>query len=57
MLKSPAGTLFPPFEDLREISREIAIGVVEVAQKEGLAVKGNPSKLVDATMWTPQYIG
>jgi malate dehydrogenase (oxaloacetate-decarboxylating) len=55
MLKSPAGTLFPPFEDLREISREIAIGVVEVAQKEGLAAKGNPSKLVDSTMWTPQY--
>ncbi len=55
MLKSPSGSLFPPFENLREISREIAIGVIEVAQEEGLAPKANPTKLVDAAMWTPSY--
>lgn len=55
MLKTPSGGLFPPFEQLREISREIAIGVIEVAQQEGLAPKSNPTKLVDSTMWLPAY--
>ncbi len=55
LLKNPTGALFPPFEKLREISREIAIGVIEVAQKESLAVKGDPDKLIDATLWTPSY--
>lgn len=55
MLKSPTGSLFPPFENLRAISREIAIGVVKVAQEEGLATKADPAKLVDLAMWTPDY--
>ncbi|MGH2637979.1 MAG: oxaloacetate-decarboxylating malate dehydrogenase, partial [Rhabdochlamydiaceae bacterium] len=55
ILKSPDETLFPPFENLRAISREIAIGVVEVAQKEGLTPKADPTQLVDSIMWTPRY--
>jgi malate dehydrogenase (oxaloacetate-decarboxylating) len=55
MLKNPTGSLFPPLEELRTISREIAMGVIEVAQKEGLAPKGSPASLVDATMWSPAY--
>ncbi|MBP7075294.1 MAG: NAD-dependent malic enzyme [Rhabdochlamydiaceae bacterium] len=55
MLKSPLGNLFPPFENLRAISREIAIGVAQVAQDEGLAPKADPVKLVDKAMWTPTY--
>jgi malate dehydrogenase (oxaloacetate-decarboxylating) len=55
MLKTPSGTLFPHFEQLQEISREIAIGVIEVAQEEGQIPKSNPSQLVDATVWTPKY--
>ncbi len=55
LLNSPTGPLFPPFERLREISREIAIGVIEAAQEEGLAIKKDPQALVDATIWTPSY--
>ncbi len=55
MLKSPLGNLFPPFENLRAISREIAIGVAEVAQEEGLAPKADPVQLIDWAMWTPDY--
>lgn len=58
MHKSPAGTLFPSFENLRSISREIALGVVSVAQEEGLAPKTDPKTrehMVDQIMWTPTY--
>jgi malate dehydrogenase (oxaloacetate-decarboxylating) len=51
MLKSPSGSLFPPFEALREITREIALGVIEVAQEEGVA----PKKTTDLAMWSPHY--
>jgi malate dehydrogenase (oxaloacetate-decarboxylating) len=54
----PRAPLFPPFDVLRKISREIALGVVQVAQEEGLAVKTDQKareKMVDDTMWTPAY--
>lgn len=58
MLKTPHGTLFPSFEHLREISREIALAVVKVAQEEGLSQKTDEKarkKMVDAAMWKPVY--
>ncbi len=51
MLKSPSGSLFPPFEELRAITREIALGVIQVAQDEGVATK----KAADLAMWSPHY--
>jgi malate dehydrogenase (oxaloacetate-decarboxylating) len=59
MLHAPQGTLFPPFEKLRSISREIALAVVKIAEEEGLAPKTSDAereKKVDAAMWTPNYI-
>lgn len=56
--QSPTGTLFPSFENLRSISREIALGVVQVAQEEGLVPKTDQKTrqhMVDQVMWTPAY--
>ena len=39
MLHTPQGTIFPSFEKLTAISREIALAVVKVAQDEGLSPK------------------
>ena len=58
MLHARTDTLFPPFEKLRAISREIALGVMQVAEEEGLCPKTTPQsreKKVDAAMWTPHY--
>ncbi len=58
MLKAPQGTLFPSFEKLREISREIALAVVKVAQDEGLSPKTDEKarkKMIDAASWQPVY--
>lgn len=58
MLRDPYGTLFPPFENLREISKEIAAGIVEVAQEEGLSPKTSHKEIqamVERTMWFPKY--
>ncbi len=58
MLKAPQGTLFPSFEKLSEISREIALAVVKVAQDEGLSPKTDEKtrkKMVDAAIWQPVY--
>jgi malate dehydrogenase (oxaloacetate-decarboxylating) len=58
MLHAPQGTLFPSFEKLISISREIALVVVKVAQDEGLSEKTDEKtrkKMVDAAMWHPHY--
>ena len=58
MLHTPQGTLFPSFEKLTAISREIALAVVKVAQDEGLSPKTDEKsrkKMVDATIWQPVY--
>lgn len=58
MLHAPQGTLFPSFEKLASISREIALAVVKVAQDEGLSPKTDErtrKKMVDATRWHPSY--
>lgn len=56
MVRTPSGTLFPPFESLRGITKEIAHAVIEIAQKEGLAtIKGDPKTLIEKAMWNPNY--
>jgi len=57
MLHNPFGGLFPPFESLRQISRDIGAAVVKIAQEEGLARKAcpDPQKAVDEAMWVPDY--
>jgi malate dehydrogenase (oxaloacetate-decarboxylating) len=58
MLHAPQGTLFPSFEKLATISREIALAVVKVAQDEGLSPKTDEKtrkKMVDAAIWHPHY--
>lgn len=58
LLKDPHAPLFPPLEQLRNVSRNIAIAVVQVAQEEGLMPLTTPQeieRLVDLKMWYPAY--
>lgn len=58
LLKNSEGLLFPPLEELRSISRQIAIAVAEVAQKENVAPKCSHEEIihkVDKAMWYPNY--
>ena len=58
MLQDPMGSLFPSLEDLRKVSREIAISVSHVAQEEGLIPKSSEQEIegrIDQTMWYPEY--
>ncbi|HEV8540128.1 MAG TPA: NAD-dependent malic enzyme [Nitrospiraceae bacterium] len=60
---SPAGNnpdapLLPPLEDIRSVSRQIALAVAGEAQRAGLGkhVSGTDlERLVDAKMWAPRY--
>lgn len=47
------GLLFPPLEKLREVSREIAIAVIQLTQPETSSEA--LASLVDRAMWTPNY--
>jgi malate dehydrogenase (oxaloacetate-decarboxylating) len=58
ILHHPQGSLFPPFEKLREISKKIACAVVAIAQEEGLSPKTSSQQIeamVDKAMWFPHY--
>lgn len=58
MLTDPAATLFPSFEKLRLVSREIAIAVAKVAMEEGVAEKIPTSEMIqriESNMWSPIY--
>ncbi len=58
ILKDPAAGLFPPFEELRSVCREIAIAVCEVAQQGGFVPKSSRKEIeskVDQNMWYPEY--
>lgn len=55
---APSNSLFPHLEDLRAISRTIAIEVIKVAQEEGLVPKYSQKQIeeqIDTTMWFPNY--
>jgi malate dehydrogenase (oxaloacetate-decarboxylating) len=58
MLKDPTGSIFPSLENLRGVSREIAIAVGEVAEEEGLVSRSSQKEReqrVDQKMWYPEY--
>jgi malate dehydrogenase (oxaloacetate-decarboxylating) len=58
MLKDPTACIFPSLEDLRSVSREIAIAVGIVAEEEGLVPKSSRTEIeqrVDQKMWRPEY--
>ena len=56
-LSDPTASLLPPLEEVRAVSREIAIGVAKCAIREGGGKirESEIEKKVDETMWTPRY--
>ena len=54
----PADGLYPPLEDVRSVSRHVALAVAEEAQRAGLAEPTTRTELeqrIARTMWTPRY--
>jgi malate dehydrogenase (oxaloacetate-decarboxylating) len=54
----PNAPLLPSIEDVRQVSRQVAIAVGLEAQRQGLAPGTTPEQLeqsVTARMWTPRY--
>jgi malate dehydrogenase (oxaloacetate-decarboxylating) len=54
----PNAPLLPSIEDVRQVSRQVAIAVALEAQRKGLAASTTPEQLenaVTAKMWTPRY--
>ncbi len=57
-LQDPQGSLYPPLECVREISKSVALAVALEAQKSGLAPATNAETLerrVWETMWQIDY--
>lgn len=57
--EDPTAPLLPPLEDVREISRKVALTVGAEAQRLGVAEKTSAEELerrVTAKMWTPRYV-
>jgi malate dehydrogenase (oxaloacetate-decarboxylating) len=51
--------LFPSIDDVRRVSREVAITVAAEAAREGLAepiISEELVRRVDAKMWRPEYL-
>jgi malate dehydrogenase (oxaloacetate-decarboxylating) len=58
-LYDPRGSLFPALEDVRKVSRSVAIAVGAEAQRAGLTGHSSDADLesqIDARMWTPRYV-
>lgn len=58
ILKDPRAKIFPELEELRAISREIAIAVNEVAAQENLipsSMRKQIEERIDQKMWHPEY--
>jgi len=54
-----AAMLFPPLEQVRQVSRYVALAVGTEAQQAGLAERTTPDELarrVDGLTWTPRYL-
>jgi malic enzyme len=54
-----AGALYPRVEDLRPVTRTVALAVAETAVAAGLAGIANVTDLaaeIDAAMWWPDYV-
>jgi malate dehydrogenase (oxaloacetate-decarboxylating) len=58
-LSDPTASLFPALEEIRAVSRTVAIAVSAQAQREGLAEQTSQKELeqrVEALMWKPRYV-
>ncbi len=58
ILKDPQGSLFPSFEELPSISKEIAFAAIKMAIEEGLIPPHLDSEiraLIEKNVWTPNY--
>lgn len=58
-LTDPQAALLPSLEDIRDVSRRIAVVVARQAQAEGLAEQTTDDELekrIDATFWEPEYL-
>jgi malate dehydrogenase (oxaloacetate-decarboxylating) len=58
-LHDPSGSLFPALEDVRKVSRSVAIAVGAEARRAGLTEHSSDVDLeaqIDARMWTPRYV-
>ncbi len=58
MLKDPTASLFPSLEQLRSVSRQIAVAVCHIAQEDGLVPKSTEVEIeakVESHMWLPDY--
>src|SRR5262249_40523785 len=54
----PHGALLPALENIRQVSRQIAVAVGAKAQEQGLATVTTPAQLesmVEANWWEPRY--
>ncbi|HKZ81897.1 MAG TPA: NAD-dependent malic enzyme [Pyrinomonadaceae bacterium] len=58
-LNNASEPLYPPLEQVREVSRKVALAVAGEAQKAGMAVETSLRELerrLDAKVWTPHYL-
>jgi len=58
LLKDPHAPLFPPFDQLKNISKGIAIEVIKIAEEEGMTHQLDEEKrkaLIDKIYWNPRY--
>ena len=58
-LHDPSGSLFPALEDVRKVSRSVAIAVGAEARRAGLTEHSSDADLesqIDARIWTPRYV-
>jgi malate dehydrogenase (oxaloacetate-decarboxylating) len=54
----PTAALYPPIEDVREVSHCVAFAVAQAAQRSGLSELCTPDELatrITKAMWQPQY--
>ena len=57
-LDNSQGSLLPPLDDIRVVSRKIAVAVATQAQQDGVADSMSPDQLqqrLDETVWEPRY--
>ncbi|MGR9000086.1 MAG: NAD-dependent malic enzyme [Gammaproteobacteria bacterium] len=57
-LDDSLGSLLPPLDDIRKVSRKIAVAVALQAQQDGVADAISEEQLqqnIDATVWEPRY--
>ena len=58
VLFDPEAPLFPPLEQVREVSLKVSVAVAREAQRSGLAEVDldNLEQTITGKMWTPYYV-